>query len=253
MGPIAAVGEPAEPGVLGPDPPAAVAHAGQIHRWESLAFLHWRYDPAPVEALLPEGLTVDRYEGSAWVGLIPFRLHLRVPGVPFWPWAGRFVETNVRTYVRGPDGTPGIWFLSLDAARLGAVVIARSTWPLPYMWSRMRLTRAGNRVTYECRRRWPRRRDATSRVVLKIGGRCTDQDLTDLDHFLTARWTLFSSRGSHLARTQAYHEAWPLRQATVIECHDRLLVAAGLPRPEGRPRVLYSDGVDVRLSRRQPP
>jgi uncharacterized protein YqjF (DUF2071 family) len=44
--------------------------------------------------------------------------------------------------------------------------------------------------------------------------------------------------------------AWLLREATVIECDDRLLVAAGLPPTDVTPRALYSDGVDVRLSRR---
>jgi hypothetical protein len=38
-----------------------------------------------------------------------------------------FCETNVRTYVRDRAGRSGIWFFSLDASRLGAVVTARAT------------------------------------------------------------------------------------------------------------------------------
>ena len=59
------------------------------------------------------------------------------------PWASRFSEMNVRTYVRGPDGHRGIWFLSLDASRLGAVAMARRTYRLPYMWARMETRRSG--------------------------------------------------------------------------------------------------------------
>ena len=217
-----------------------------------MSFLHWPYPPDVVQAMLPDGLTVDEYDGAAWVGLVPFRLEVRVPGVPFIPWVGRFVETNVRTYVRAADGTRGIWFLSLDAQRLGAVVVARTMWSLPYQWSRMRLARAGSVITYECRRRWPGADHPTSRVVLRVGDDYQPDELDDLDHFLSARWVLFSRKRGALVRTRAHHVAWPLRHATVLEVDDHLLRAAGLPPPVGAPRALYSDGVTVRLGPRRP-
>jgi hypothetical protein len=235
-----------------PEPPPLPGPAVQVHRWEHLSFLHWPYAPEVVQRLLPPGLRVDTHQGSAWVGLIPFRLRITVPGVPALPWAGRFIETNVRTYVRAADGTPGIWFLSLDAARLGAVALARTAWALPYMWAEMALTRAHDTVVYESRRRWPCRADATSRVVLRVGERYEQAELTPLDHFLTARWWLFSPYHGGLARTRAHHPAWPLRRASVVEIDDGLLVAADLPSPQGAPLVHHCEGVDVRLSRRMP-
>lgn len=57
----------------------------------------------------------------------PFRL-------PAPPWFGRFCETNVRTYVTDSQGRHGVWFFSLDAARLPAVVTARVGYRLPYFW-----------------------------------------------------------------------------------------------------------------------
>jgi uncharacterized protein YqjF (DUF2071 family) len=250
--------EPTETGLLvamprvGPQPPEPVLRAHQIHRWTSLSFLHWRYPAEVVQALLPDGLTVDEHDSSAWVGLILFRLEVRVPGMPFIPWVGRFVETNVRTYVHAADGTRGIWFLSLDAQRFGAVALARTLWSLPYQWSRMRLTRAGNVITYECRRRWPGLDHPTSRVTLEFGQECRPDALDDLDHFLSARWVLFSRKGPSLVRTRAHHVAWPLRHATVLKVNDHLLQAAGLPPATGAPHALFSDGVEVRLGGRQP-
>jgi uncharacterized protein len=236
--------------VVGPEPPTGGFRAWQHHRWLELTFLHWPYPPEVVAPLLPRGLTVDTFEGRAWVGLVPFHLDVRVPGLPFVPWVARFAETNVRTYVRAADGTRGISFLSLDAARLGAVVAARSAWSLPYQWSRMRLHRAGNVVTYTCRRRWPGADHPTSRVAVEVGAPYAPDELTDLDHFLTARWVLFSTRGRTLVRTPAHHQPWPLRHASVVELDDQLLRAGGLPSPSGAPRVLYSDGVEVRLGSR---
>ena len=219
------------------------------HRWGTLTFLHWRYDAADVQRLLPPGLEVETFDGSAWVGLVPF--HMRVslpPGAPAAPWAGRFCETNVRTYVRDRKGRSGIWFFSLDAERLGPVLGGRTTYQLLYFWSRMRMAVEGDRVAYSCSRRWPGAA-AHSRVVIEHGEAFEPGELTLLDHFLTARWVLFGgANGPHLF-ARAWHQPWPLRRASVLACEDGLVQAAGLPAPAGEPLVHYSPGVDVRVGR----
>ena len=182
-------------------------------RWETLTFLHWSFSAGQVQRLLPTGLTVDAFDGRAWVGLVPFSMHVGLPGTPSPPWAGRFAETNVRTYVTDRFGRPGIWFFSLDAARLGAVLTARSTYRLPYFWSRMRVTRDGDVVRYDCTRGWPGPRGARSRVEVEIGDAYAADELTELDHFLTARWRLFSVSRKGLRYAHAQHDPWPLRRA----------------------------------------
>ena len=107
--------------------------------WRRLTFLHWSYDPEVVQRLMPEGLTVETYDGKAWVALVPFEMMAKPTRGPELPWASHFWETNVRTYVTGPDGRMGVWFLSLDASRFGAMAAARIAYSLPYFWSRMRL------------------------------------------------------------------------------------------------------------------
>ncbi|MBV9096410.1 MAG: DUF2071 domain-containing protein, partial [Frankiaceae bacterium] len=112
-------------------PPEHVTVPVMRHRWHSISFLHWRYDVDDVQRHLPDGLTVEPWDGDAWIGLVPFEMHL---GGPAGPRMLRFPETNVRTYVVGPDGRPGVWFFSLDAASASAVVAARASWQLPYFW-----------------------------------------------------------------------------------------------------------------------
>lgn len=107
-------------------PPRSVKWPVMFQRWDSLTFLHWRYPPEVISPLLPRKLELDTFDGTAWVGLTPFVLTgLRPPGFPAIPWISRFPEMNVRTYVRGPDGERGIWFFSLEAARIAAVIGAR--------------------------------------------------------------------------------------------------------------------------------
>lgn len=159
----------------------------------------------------------------------------------------RFPETNVRTYVRSADGARGIWFFSLDAARLGAVIVARSSYRLPYFWSRMAIIHSGSTISYRCRRRWPGPRGASSEAVIQIGDRYEPGDLGELDHFLTARWALFSSPRSGLRQARAPHDPWPLYRGSVAHLDDGLIAAAGLPKPEGEPLVHYSPSVEVRI------
>ena len=97
--------------------PYTIERPVMMQRWATLTFLHWSFDAAAVQRLLPDSLTVETFEDRAWVGLVPFFMHVSLPHVPEVPWVSRFCETNVRTYVRGRDGPAGYLVL---LARRGA-------------------------------------------------------------------------------------------------------------------------------------
>jgi uncharacterized protein YqjF (DUF2071 family) len=216
--------------------------------WRSLTFLHWRYPPEIVQERLPAGLSVETFDGDAWVGLIPFLMdRVRAPGLPPLPWLSRFPETNVRTYVRGPDGRTGIWFFSLDAARLPAVLAGRLGFGLPYVWSAMSVRRVGNAVAYRSRRRWPGPRDAVCDAQVAMGEPIPMAEVRPLDEFLTARFRLYSIFADRLVAADAEHPPWQLRRARVAHLEQNLLQVAGLPAPRGEPLVHASDGVSVRI------
>jgi uncharacterized protein YqjF (DUF2071 family) len=218
-------------------------------RWDTITFLHWRYDPAEVQRLLPPGLSVETYEGAAWVGLVPFVMSVWWPGVPPAPWLSHFPETNVRTYARDAGGRSGVWFFSLDASRLPAVLAARSGWGLPYFWSRMRVLAGADRVRYVSDRRWPTP-PARLRLVVRPGDPLDEPGV--LDHFLTARFALWSHFVGRLWRSEAAHPRWPLRGGAVEACDDTLMTAAGLRAPSAEPLVHYSAGVQVRVGPPRP-
>jgi len=225
-------------------------------QWLDLTMLHWRYPAEEVQCLLPEGLTVETFDGSAWVGLVPFKMEVDVPFAPAMERILHFPETNVRTYVYGESGEPGVFFWSLEASSPPAVVTARTTYQVPYFWADMSIdaygptgTRlecspgTGDRVSYAATRRWPKPSGATSLVEVEIGEPFVGGDL---DHFLTGRWALYGSFGSWLSYATMYHEPWPLHHATLLRCDDELVVATGLSQPTDAPLVHYSPGVSVR-------
>ncbi len=209
--------------------------------WTRLTYLHWPYDPEVVKPFFPRGVEPDVYDGVSWVGLIPFAMRdVRVLGVRT-PYVSNFLETNVRLYGIDAEGRRSVVFLSLDADRLLPVLAARLAYRLPYVFSAMALEQHGDELTYGARRRVS---GVRSRIRVRIG---EPVEATPLDQFLTARWLLHSRFYRGTATAQISHPAWPLRRAELLELDDGLVTASGLPAPEGPPRVLHSDGVDVRL------
>jgi uncharacterized protein YqjF (DUF2071 family) len=154
----------------------------------------------------------------------------------------------VRTYARAPDGSRGVWFLSLEASRLPAVLGARAAYRLPYYWARMRLSCRSNTVFYRSSRRWPGPLGASTDVAIEIGAPYDAVELRDLDHFLTARWRLFAFFGRRLGYASVWHLPWPLHSARVVKLDQDLFQVAGLPAPQGDPLVHYSPAIDVRVS-----
>ena len=235
--------------MAGPLPEQRVTNPALLMRWERLTFLHWSYPPDVVQALLPDGLRVDTWEGRAWVAITPFMMAgVHPPGLPAIPQWSTFPETNVRTYVRAAGGSDGLWFLSLDAAR-AATLNARATIGVPYVWSRMRVEQHDQRIHYSSRRIGS---PAHNDVQIDIGDPIPAQELTSADHFLTGRWRAFSRRAGRTFVTPVEHPPWPLHRATVAHLDSSLIRAAGLPAPSGDPVVHYSPGVDVRMGMSRP-
>ncbi len=217
--------------------------------WDQLTMLHWRYPAEEVQRLIPDRLRVETFDGSAWVGLVPFRMRVDVPGLPEMARILHFPETNVRTYVVDGEGRPGVWFFSLEASSLPAVVTARTTYRVPYFWADMSIEQPagdGSRFVYRSTRRWPGPKGASSAVDVSVGPAFGPGQAGPLDRFLTARWALYGTFGPLTVRAEMFHEPWPLHHATVERWDDELVAASGLAQPEGEPLVHFSPGVNVR-------
>src|SRR5918997_1870277 len=121
-------------------------------RWLDLLFAHWRVPADALRAVMPPAVPVDEFDGSAWVGVTPFKVErLRARGTPPVPGISSFLETNVRTYTT-IGGEPGIWFFSLDAENRSAVLAARRFYRLPYFMAEMSAEADGDRISYSTER-----------------------------------------------------------------------------------------------------
>jgi uncharacterized protein YqjF (DUF2071 family) len=171
--------------------------------WRDLLFAHWRVPHDKLRPHVPERLELEEHDGSAWVGLTPFRVTgLRLRGVPPLPLLSSFCELNCRTYVRGGD-RPGIWFFSLDASSRAAVAAARRTYRLPYRHARIEATHDSFRADVDG--------DGSFAASFHGTGTPAPADPGTLEHFLAERYCLYSGEGE--LRADIHHAPWPVRPA----------------------------------------
>src|SRR6185437_4188794 len=91
--------------------------------WEHTFWAHWPVSTLDLRQRVPDELEIEEHDGSGWLSIQFFRVRaLRARGALPVPGISAFLQLNVRTYVRGPDGLPGVWFFSIDASsRLAAL------------------------------------------------------------------------------------------------------------------------------------
>jgi len=217
--------------------------------WRRLLFENWPVDPGIVGARLPGGLTVDEYDGSAWLSIVPFtNVAVRPKGAP-GRFGVRLPELNLRTYVTR-DGVPGVYFFSLDAQGLSSVLGARLFHHLPYYYARISLAWVDGRVRFRSRRLHPGARAAEYEGRYWPTGEPFPASDDPLGEFLVERYRLYAeARDGTIRYTEVDHEPWTLYPAGAEIGTNTLLSAHGFTRPETDPVYYYSPGLDVVASR----
>jgi hypothetical protein len=204
--------------------------------WQDLLFAHWPVEAAVLQRFVPSPLKVQEFEGTSWIGLVPFRMSgvMRRP-LPDLPWISAFPELNVRLYVEH-EGKAGVWFLSLDAMNWLAVWAARRFFHLPYSNARIEVRRTGDGIQYSAHRKGmePRleaRYRPTSSVYESRPG--------TLEHWLTERYCLYAQApDGTIRRNEVHHAPWPLQSAEAEIAQNTYFASHGLSI-EGPPRTLH--------------
>ena len=222
--------------------------------WHHLLFLHWEIPAAELQALLPPRLTLDTFEGKAYVGLVPFTLSgVRAVLTPPLPWISHFHEINVRTYVHLDGRDPGVWFFSLDASSKLAVAAARAAYKLPYFDAEMEFaasTEALPTIDFDSKRSDSRgTMPANAHIRYRpVEGSFAPAVPGTLDHFLVERYILYTQdEQRQLLRARVHHQPYPVQRAEVLALNETLVWAAGIRRAEGVDLRHYAREVNVKV------
>ncbi len=211
--------------------------------WLDLAFLHFRVSRWDVRPLLPPEVTLQEFDGSAWVAVVPFRMTgIGRRPIPNFTLLPSFPELNLRTYVE-VDGVPGVWFFSLDADNWPIVLGGQGIYNLPYFKADMQLEK--NDGWFECTSS-RRKSDVGFKGRYRPIGEAFIAESGTFEAWATERYCLYSqSRKGDVYRVEVHHVPWPLQPAEAkIESCD-LFSAAGFTPLDLAPVCHYSAGVQV--------
>lgn len=176
--------------------------------WRNPLLFSWPIDEAALESLVPEGLELDRWDGSAYISLVGLRIeNPKLFGIPS-PF-GDYDELNLRFYVRrktGNCGGRGVVFVRQVASHRITAVAARLGYGEPFVVGRVQhrfdnidsdLSGRGRRVEYS----WQQDAEAC-RMWAEAAIPGTLADPGSLAEFLTARHWGYNGKPGR--RTRAY-------------------------------------------------
>lgn len=179
-------------------------------KWDHLLFMHLPVSKEVMKKQIPEDLEVDTFDGEAWITIIPFKISdMRLRKMPPIPFLRSFLELNVRTYVRR-NGLPGVYFFSLDADKLLAVLGARIA-TLPYFYAKMKMKKRADTFHYSTTRRGSS--DAFFKGSYHPISESYFPEKGSLTYWLLERYYLWSYKGGALFRGDIHHSQWEIHDA----------------------------------------
>ena len=211
-------------------------------QWLDLGFIHYRVAVATLRPLVPSGLEIDTFDGTAWVSVVPFTMaDLMIGNLPAIPPLRRFPELNLRTYVCA-GGKPGVWFFSLDAACLPVVLGGRHLFGIPYHSAAMGREVDAAGMVFHSRRR----SDGTAFMArFHSRGPVYSSERGSVEEWLTERYCLYAENRGKIRRLEVHHEKWPLQCADFDIARSDLLERAGIEALDSPPIFHFSPGVSV--------
>mgnify|MGYP000001015863 CR=1 FL=1 len=203
--------------------------------WAHLLFLHWEIDPDVIQKSLPPGLSVDTYDGEAYLGIVPFFMQkVRPSYCPTMPWISWFQELNLRTYVHDDRGRPGVWFYALDCNQWLAVKLARTLFNLPYQHARMESSMLKGNLNYTSIRR-----GCGQPQFFKYPNQLSQPNSSNigtLEFFLLERYRLFSADKNDVIYSGCvHHTPYQFQEVDVTDYSTRLFSLCGFEEPDSPP------------------
>jgi uncharacterized protein YqjF (DUF2071 family) len=179
--------------------------------WRYLAMMNYRIDPALLQPYVPEGTTLDAYDGVTYVSVVGFLFRdTRVLGIPI-PLHRTFEELNLRCYVRrhvGNEIRRGVTFIRELVPKQAIAAVARLAYNEPYLAVPMRHRIDASTATLDVEYSW---RYAARWNHLKVSTSGPPQPLVagSMEEFITEHyWGYTRQRDGGTVEYAVEHPPW---------------------------------------------
>lgn len=209
--------------------------------WRDLAMLNYEVEPSLLSQYVPQGTSVDSFQGKTYISLVGFRFcHTKLLGRFPIPFHADFDEVNLRFYVRrkvGSEERRGVVFIAEVVPKRAIATTARVIYGENYVCLPMRhkleTNGSGNTVEYQWRvdGQW-------CKIFAQTADLPKQAAASSLEQFITEHYWGYSSRrpGASL-EYHVSHEPWNVWTAS----------CAGF---EGEANRLYGKDLGAVLQRR---
>lgn len=220
--------------------------------WRHGLFVHWPVDPDALRPHVPDQLTLETWEGNAWLSVLPFVLtNVGIRGMPSIARIA-FPELNVRTYVNY-RGDSGLFFFSIDVGSpLLAALVSRTRLPVHY--ANMRVSGSEDGIVFSSRREPSYPTTATDGLDDDFGwfaatyrpdGEVFRPDPDTFEYWTAERRRFYAPEAEGVLMAEIAHERWPLQPAEVTIHENTMFEANDLPQPTESPRAYYCDELSM--------
>ena len=204
--------------------------------WNRALFFHWKVDAIALKQFIPDHLELDLFNNEAYISLVAFTMEqIRPRFLPAFSPISNFDEINLRTYVVR-DGVAGVYFLNIEAGKILSVALSKMLSGLPYEHAEMSRNNLDNFQSIF------HKKGFSFNVTYDVGE--VIEDKTDLDDFLTERYSLFVDIGADLFRYDIHHIPWPLNKLKLYALETNYILGT-INLNEIPVKVHYSSGVQV--------
>jgi uncharacterized protein YqjF (DUF2071 family) len=198
--------------------------------WNNVVFMHGRVDARWLQQHIPDGLTLDTFDGSAWISIVAFRMERIGPRfLPAVSAMSDFNEVNIRTYVSVGEKT-GVYFLSMEGSKKLSVYLAKTISGLPYYHTPMTFTD---------------KHLQTPSLSFNYTPAGVITHKSEFDLWLTERYCLYYDFRNKLYRYDIHHIAWHMQQVQVSGLSVNYSLLHSMPQVFQPEAFHYSPGVRV--------
>lgn len=203
--------------------------------WNNALFLHWKVPFDALRKLVPQKLSLDTFDGVAYVSLVAFTMQkIRPRNLPAVKFVSDFDEVNIRTYIDN-DNRKGVYFLNIEAGKQLSALIAKTISGLPYRTSKIRRTNTNYKSINILKSFYL---DAEFEVKNPLTAKST------LANWLTERYCLYLDKGEDAFRYDVHHREWEIKEVDItrLNVHYKIGDINLTTKPD---LIQYSDGVKV--------